>query len=269
MYTGVKDVQLTDQELADFYSGNLRYDLMLNEYLVLHDSTGKIVDKYKNENGKIVKVKYKPFESKVLGKIKARNDRQELFFDLLESGIPCICVTGSAGTGKSFVSMSYALKELDAGKYEKIVIVRNNAIVKDIDPIGATPGDEVEKMKFHCMWVADIVSDFYLDTLLNQKKLEMAYIGTLRSRSFSNSIILINESQNLTSNLARLIISRVGENSKIIWDFDTEQTDKNSYSKDNGMIALVEGLKGHQLVGMVELLEVERSEVAKLASLIK
>jgi PhoH-like ATPase len=242
---------------------------MLNEYLLIHDSEGKIIDKYKNEKGKIIKVKYKAFDSKILGKVKARNDRQELFFDLLESDIPCVCVSGPAGSGKSFVSTSYALKELDAGKFEKIVIIRNNAVVRDVDAIGATPGDEIAKMKFHCMWVADIVSDFYLDNLLNQNKIELAYIGTLRSRSFSNCLILVNESQNLTSNLARLVISRVGENSKIIWDFDVEQTDKNSYSKDNGMLALVEGLKGQPLVGMVELLDVERSEVAKLASLIK
>lgn len=269
MYTGVREITLKPEEFEEFYKGRLRYDLLQNEYLLLKDETGKIVDKYRYDNGKTIKVKYKTIESQLLAKIKPRNDRQELLFDMLESQIPVVCCLGQAGVGKSFIVTAYALKELQAGRYDKIVIIRNNVAVKDIENIGATPGDETQKMKFHCMWVADIVSEFFLNTMLEKGQIELAYAGTLRSRSFSNSLIIVNESQNFTTNLIKLVLSRVGENSRIFFDFDVEQTDKNSYSKDNGMIALVESLKGNPLVGVVELLEVERSAVAKLASLIK
>jgi PhoH-like ATPase len=90
----------------------------------------------------------------------------------------------------------------------------------------------------------------------------------MRSRSISDSYILCNEAQNLTADLVRMIISRVGENSRLIFDFDISQIDKKAFEKDNGMVALNESLKGNALFGSVELNEVERSEVAKLASLI-
>lgn len=268
MYTGILEQSLTDEDLGQFYNGQLRFDLKVNQYLVLKDKNGKILDKYKNENGKIIKVKYKVFESKLFEKIKPRNCNQELLMDLLDSSVPCVFIHGTAGTGKSYISTSYAVKEMELGHYEKIVIIRPNVTARDIPELGATPGDVTEKMRIHCAYIADIVSDFYLDSLLSQNKIELAYIGTLRSRSFNDCVVLVNECENLTPNLTKLILSRVGENSKIIWDGDIEQSDKNIYAKDNGMVALVNALTGHPLFGMVELVDVERSELAKMAALI-
>ena len=87
--------------------------------------------------------------------------------------------------------------------------------------------------------------------------------------SISNAIILCNESQNLNTELIKMIITRVGEGTQIIFDFDLTQIDHKSFEKDNGMIAMTDALQGNQLFGMVELDSIERSAVARLAELIR
>jgi predicted ribonuclease YlaK len=85
----------------------------------------------------------------------------------------------------------------------------------------------------------------------------------------SDSIILVSEAQNLTTSLIKTILFRVWENSTIIFDADLDQIDKKCFEKDNGIVGMVESLKGNKLFGMCELDVIERSEVAKLAGLIK
>jgi PhoH-like ATPase len=269
MYNGIKEVVLTDEELADFYSNKLKIDALQNQYVLIKDSQDIVVDKYRCDNSKLVKIKYRAIESQVLGKIKPRNVRQELLFDALDSPMPVICVTGPAGTGKSFISTAYALRELQNGKFNKFVVIKNHVSVQDIPELGALPGDVTEKLKSSCAFVADIISDFMFDSMLQGNKIEIGYLGNMRGRSLNECVVLVSEAQNLTTNLVKMIVSRIGENTKLIMDFDLEQIDKNAYSKDNGMMAMVESLKGNKLVGVIELLDVERSEVAKLASLIK
>jgi PhoH-like ATPase len=269
LYNGIKEVVVTDQELADFYSGTLRYELLLNQYLILINQDGDIVDKYKNENGKVVKVKYKAFDSQILGKLKARNQKQELLMDLLDSKTPLLSVTGIAGSGKTYLSTAHALQEVQKGNYEKIVILRNHVTMDGVPELGIVPGTATEKLMGSCAFIGDIISDFMFETFLQSGKMQIVYIGDMRSRSITNSYILCNEAQNLTISLVRAIITRVGEGSRLVFDFDLSQIDKKIYDKDNGMVAMNESLKGNELFGAVELDMIERSEVAKLASLIK
>jgi PhoH-like ATPase len=269
LYSGIHESILTDEELANFYSGSLHFDLLQNQYLILKNEKGDIVDKYKNENGKLVKVKYKSIENKLMNKIKARNSHQEILLDLLDSHPPVMCVIGKVGSGKSFISTAYALQEIDKGKYNKLVIIRNNLNVADVESIGAIPGDTLDKLKPFLAFISDIISDYGLELLLNQNKIEMVYLGTIRGRSLSDSFILVSECQNLTTNLVKTILSRVGENSVIVFDGDLDQIDKKVFEKDNGLVSMIESLKGHKLFGVCELVDIERSEVAKLAALIK
>ena len=104
---------------------------------------------------------------------------------------------------------------------------------------------------------------------LQQNKIQISYLGDMRSRSINNSIILCNESQNLNTELIKMIITRVGEDSRLILDFDLSQIDHKNFEKDNGMLAMLEGLQGNELFGAVELDRIERSAVARLAELIK
>jgi len=236
---------------------------------VLKNTEGDIVDKYRCSGGKPIKVKYKCFDTAILGKIKPRNQRQELFFDLLNSKIKVVSVSGEAGVGKTFVAMCYALQEVKLGHYEKIVVIRNNVALLNVPALGFLPGSALDKMKDSCAFISDIIGSYLFDSFLDQNKIEIVYLGTMRSRSLNNSIILCNESQNLSTDLVKMVVSRVGTNSKLIFDSDLSQIDKKVFEKDNGMIAMNESLAGNPLFGAVELEGVERSEVAKLAALIK
>lgn len=270
MYNGIKVVEFSDEELVDFYEGKLKVDALTNQYVLIKSkNSDTIVDKYKYDGCKFTKVKYKAFESVMLNKIKAKNYQQELFCDLLDSEVPVKCVIGVAGSGKSFLSTSFALQEIQRNKYNKFIIIRNNVSMAEIPEIGAIPGDTLDKLKPYLAFISDIITDYGLEMLLNQNKIEMAYLGTIRGRSLSDSIILVSEAQNLTTNLIKTIISRVGENSIIIFDADLDQIDRKSFEKDNGIISMAESLKGNKLFGMCEFDIIERSEVARLASLIK
>jgi PhoH-like ATPase len=268
LYNGLKIVTVTDQELADFYDKKLRFDLLVNQYLILQNEKGKILDKYKNDGKEIIKVKYHSFDSQLLGKIKPKNERQSLLCDLLDTKIPLLSISGIAGSGKTFCTTAHALQELQRGNYEKIVIIRNNTSMAGVSELGILPGDAIDKQKESCAYMGDIISDFYFDSLLSKGTIQIAYLGTLRSRSLNNSYILVNEAQNLDVGLVKMIVTRVGENSRLIFDFDLSQIDKKSFEKENGMMCLNESLQGHPLFGAMELDLIERSEVAKLANLI-
>jgi PhoH-like ATPase len=91
----------------------------------------------------------------------------------------------------------------------------------------------------------------------------------MRGRSISNSLVICSEAQNLTTELVKMIITRMGEGSRLFFDFDLCQIDNKVFSKDNGMSSMINSLQGHESFGMVTLDLVERSSLAKLASLIK
>lgn len=269
MYTGIKEVILTDEELADFYSDKLRFDLETNQYLLIKNSNKDIVDKFKFDGSKMVKIKFRAIESQILGKIKPRNIKQELFCDLLDSNIPVKVVSGIAGSGKTFLSTAWSLQEIQRGNYNKLIVIKNNVLVQNVTEIGALPGDANDKLRSNYAFISDIVSNDMFDVLMQQNRLEMAYLGTMRGRSLSESIVLVSEAQNLTTALVKMIVTRVGEKSTLIFDFDLDQIDKKAFNDNNGMLAITESLKGNPLFGMVEFDMIERSEVAKLAELIK
>ena len=270
MYNGIREVEVTEEELAQFYEGKIKYDLLPNQYLLLKLNGEYISTKYKlNKDGKVVEVRYKKIESPLMGPVKPRNLRQELYFDLLNSEIPLTLVSSEAGCGKTWVATCYALQELEKNRYDKILFLRNNIPIADVGELGIVPGDANEKLKGYFAYISDILNPFMFETYLAQGKIEIAWLGDMRGRNISKSIVICSESQNLTTPLVKMIISRMGEGTRLIFDFDLEQIDNKKYDKDNGMRSMVDCLAGHPMFGIVELIDVERSALARLASLIK
>ena len=175
---------------------------------------------------------------------------------------------GVTGSGKTFISTAHALQELQKGKYQRIVLIRNDVTVQNIKDVGSLPGSLIEKLRESVAYMGDIISDYMFDTLLQQNKITVAYLGTLRSRSISDSYVLNNESQNQDVEIMKMIVSRIGDNSRLVVDYDINQLDRKVFEKSNGVVAMSECLKGESLFGAVELQEVERSAVARLAQLI-
>jgi len=269
LYNGIRECEPPEEELAAFYEGKMKYDLFPNQYLLLKKD-GQVIDKYKADSEcKLSRLKIKTFDSPLMGKVKPRNLRQELYFDLLDSNIPLTLVSSEAGCGKTWVATCYALQELEKRKYDKILFLRNNIPISGVGELGLLPGDSNDKLKGYFAYISDILTPFMFERYLSTGQVEMAWLGDMRGRNISNSFVLCSESQNLTKSLVKMIISRMGEGTRLVFDFDLDQIDDKKYEKDNGMRSLIDSLAGNPMFGMVELLDVERSPLARLASLIK
>lgn len=218
-------------------------------------------------------LKYNPIRSDSVSshKIKPLNPEQCCLFDLLQNPhIPVKATLGGFGCGKSFLMLAQALQNIQEGKFDKMVFVRNNIEVKDTGEMAALPGNEVEKIFPFLMPIADHVGgkEALEDLILNQGLIEPIHLGYLRGRSIKNSIIFCDEAENLTKQQAQLLLGRVGEGSELYIAGDLKQIDRHIFEENNGLVALLNGLSGQELFGAVKLLKKERSAVARLADLL-
>jgi PhoH-like ATPase len=272
LYTGYKEVILSEYDMALHYECPInRWDLLDNQYLIIKNEDGEIVDKQKWIQGRGFKnISYKAVDSRYVGKVKPRNPYQELYMDLLQDKETKVkVVQGDYGTGKDYLALSNFLQMVEKGNYEKIIWIRNNIEAEGTKPIGFLPGSLTEKLSVYAEIVGDFVGDKVgFEMLLNSGKLELVHAGFLRGRDLRNSIIYCTEAQNMPSSLVKLILSRISEGSIAFFNGDTKQIDDRSFKSNNGMNLMIEKLSGNPLFGYVKLETCERSEVAKLVKLL-
>jgi PhoH-like ATPase len=273
IYTGFKEVALTDTEIACLYEfpNNNVHECLVNEYLIVKDSGGDVLDYFKWDGIRYCRVVQRYLDNQWMGKVKGKNPQQILAIDMLtDTNIGIKILTGRYGSGKDFLMASAALDMITKrGKYDKIVWIRNGYNVKNVSEIGFIPGSAFDKILPYVMPLADCIgSADGLDYLIKQEKVVVEHLGYIRGRSFSNSIIICSEAQNMTKELVQLLIGRVGEGSALFLNGDYKQTDSKIFDVNNGLIAAIERLKGHQKFGFVHLLKTERSDIAEMASLL-
>lgn len=272
MYNGYTEMELTNDQFDEIYStGKLKgYIFNENEYLLARNENGEIVDKFKYKDGKFKKVLFQTLNNRYLGKVKPRNPQQELVTDMLldeESKIKV--VRGVYGSGKDYLMLSAALQLIEKGKFDKIVFVRPNVSVKGLPDIGALPGTADEKLSWTLAPLYDKVGgEEGVAMMLHNKILESVPLLFIRGRSFENSIIYVTEGQNMTAEIAKLVIGRIGEGSELWINADTHQTDKKIFDDDNGVSKMIDRLKDNKLFAYVYMPKTERSSVAELATLL-
>lgn len=286
-YSGIKYIQY---ELdSNGYNENLDklistktpdFEMCENEFLVAN-STGFYLDKYGNkiqspicafiyQDGKLEQIDKQYLKNEYMGKISARNVEQECLIKLLKDGnISIILAAGTFGVGKSFLIVNYALQELEKGNINKIVYVPNNSFNADTREIGTLPGDLFEKESIHMGTLMDMIGPITVQEMVNREKIEIAPISTMRGRSFNNSIIIVNEAQNLTEDHIKLLIARCGDGTKIIFDGDIKQTDSQVFKNKSGL-KLLTNLKDSKIFGKifgtVKLKTIERSFTAQASA---
>lgn len=272
-YKGYKEIQMTDSDMALFYEGkyHIESDFVENEYLIIKNDDGKIVDKKCYQNGKFRNLYDRlSLNTAYFGRIHPRNLQQELAFDMLQDNTSKIkMLTGKFGVGKDFLMIAHALKEIEEGKADKIIWVRNNVEVKDTARIGFLPGSLYEKM---IPWLGPFIDHCGdmegVSRLMEEHKLEVVHLGFIRGRDFKNSIILSTEDENLTKEQFQLLIGRVGEGSQLWLNSDNKQRDKKVFEDSQGTEILIDKLKGNRNFGYIKLEKTERSEIAALADLL-
>lgn len=271
-YKGYVELELTEEGLADFYSNRAKYTSVLyeNQYLLIKNSDGEIVDKYCRQGDDLRQVKYNIIQNTYCGKIKPRNLQQELAMDMLiDKRSKIKLVQGVYGSGKDYLMLNQALSLIEKGKFQKIVFIRPNVTVANVPEIGYLKGTQEEKLAWTLGPFYDKVGgEDGVRLLIEQGKLELVPLLFIRGRSFDNSIIYVTEGQNITAEIAKLIISRIGDNSELWLNCDTHQVDKQIYEKDNGIEKMVSRLVGNPLFSYVYLPKTERSAVAELSTLL-
>lgn len=271
-YLGFRDVVMGEAELAAIYSDSSQnnYDCVQNEYIIMRDESGDVVDCVKWNGNEFVRVLQRKIDSKYGGKVKARNVQQQLAIDLLfDKDITVKMLAGKYGTGKDFLMCAAAIELLEKGVFDKIVYVRNNIEVKDSKPIGHLPGSHNDKLMPYTMVLSDHVGGVdSLQRLIDDGKIEIAHLGFIRGRDIKNSIVYCSEAENMTKEHFQLLLGRIGEGSALWVNGDCRQTDMDVFKNNSGMKIALERLKGHPKFGYVQLLKTERSETAAMADLL-
>ncbi|MDI3472714.1 MAG: PhoH-like ATPase [Thermotogaceae bacterium] len=241
-------------------------NLRPNEFVDIDGVYGRYIKSLE----KIVPIKYS-FKSQWWG-ISPRNREQLLAFELLmDDSVKLVTLIGPAGTGKTLLSITAGLvKVIDQKLYKKLVVTK--PIVPVGKEIGFLPGDVEEKM---LPWVQPIFDnleflfgskDFSPRDFLKKGVVEVVALSLLRGRSIPDQFIIIDEAQNLTPHEVKTIITRVGENSKIILTGDPSQID-NPYldSMSNGLVYVAKRFYNEPISGHLSLVKGERSELASRA----
>ena len=268
---GCIEIELSEEKLAAFYNNKELYaelfNLKENQYLLIKDSTGEVVDRYCYQNGELRQVMFVKLGGAFTGTIKPRNPEQVCLFDMLKDKTSKVkLVTGRFGSGKTLAMVYAALELIEKGKFDRIVWVRNNVAVKDAPEIGFLPGDDFTKLKpFLGPFLDHAGGEEGVKKLLDEDKLWVIPLGHLRGRSLKNCILLCSECENFTKEHLQLLMSRIDEGSQLWLDGDLKQRDKLIFEKSAGIEKMVSRLTGKKLFAYVHLKKAERSEVAALA----
>ena len=268
---GCIEIELNEEKLAAFYNNKELYaelfNLKENQYLLIKDNTGEVVDRYCYQNGELRQVMFMRLGGAFTGTIKPRNPEQVCLFDMLKDKTSKVkLVTGRFGSGKTLAMVYAALELIEKGKFDRIVWVRNNVAVKDAPEIGFLPGDDFAKLKpFLGPFLDHAGGEEGVKKLLDEDKLWVIPLGHLRGRSLKNCILLCSECENFTKEHLQLLMGRIDEGSQLWLDGDLKQRDKLIFEKSAGIEKMVSRLTGKKLFAYVHLKKAERSEVAALA----
>ena len=273
---------------GDEYIENYKFERYPNEFIILHDAS----DWQKTLLGRINKtttaINYLRYDKERPYGIKPRNVTQTFMIEALMDSCedtPLVLIKGPAGTAKTFMSLAIALERLvnfnNPDKYRQLLMCRPNQLMED--DIGYLPGTEKEKIEPLFRSSIDALSILVdsdeehrydnerelqgkIDELFDRKIIDTQSIGYLRGRSIEQTLILVDEAQNISTNTAKSIISRAGRGSKIIVCGDPQQID-NQYldSRQNGISYLCEKMKYSPLCSVIttEEKDVVRSPLAK------
>ena len=273
LYKGYQELIMDEEHLSQFYANPKEYCANLlrlnpNEYILLQDLSGTTIDVYKNSPEGPIAVRYPTINSRITGILKPRNIKQKVAMALLQdAAVGVKLLRGVYGSGKDYLMLSQALHDIEVGKFQKLVFIRPNVSIKDVPDIGYLKGDAYEKLSWTLGPFYDKVGGAEgVEYLIAQGELELVPLPFIRGRSFENSIVYVCEGQNITSEIAKLLISRVGEGSELWINADTHQTDNKIYDRDNGIIKMIDRLKDDPLFGMVYLDKTERGPIANLAN---
>jgi PhoH-like ATPase len=205
--------------------------------------------------------------------LHGRSAEQRVALDLLlDPDIGIISLGGRAGTGKSALALSAGLDAvLEKRLHKKVVIFRPLYAVGGQE-LGYLPGTENEKMSPWAQAVFDtlgaLVSQQVIDEVVERGLIEVLPLTHIRGRSLHDSFVIVDEAQSLERGVLLTVLSRIGQGSRVVLTHDIAQRDNLRVGRHDGVVAVVESLKGHPLFAHITLTRSERSQIAALVTVL-
>jgi PhoH-like ATPase len=203
--------------------------------------------------------------------IRGRSAEQRVALDLLlDPDVGIVSLGGRAGTGKSALALCAGLESVMERRQHKKVVVFRPLFAVGGQELGYLPGSESEKMQPWAQAVHDtlgaLTSSDVIDEVLDRGMLEVLPLTHIRGRSLHDAFVIVDEAQSLERNVLLTVLSRIGANSRVVLTHDVAQRDNLRVGRHDGVVAVVEKLKGHPLFAHVTLTRSERSPIAALVT---
>jgi PhoH-like ATPase len=270
-WTGLDEITLGSEQMADLYENEwmktaLVADLPANTGLIIHSDRGSALGRVTGDGSfKLVRG-----DRDVFG-LHGRSAEQRLAIDmLLDPEVGILSLGGRAGTGKSALALCAGLEAvLERQQHKKIMVFRPLYAVGGQE-LGYLPGDQGEKMNPWGQAVFDtlgaLVSQNVLDEVQDRGILEVLPLTHIRGRSLHDAFVIVDEAQSLERNVLLTVLSRIGQNSRVVLTHDVAQRDNLRVGRHDGVASVIETLKGHPLFGHITLTRSERSAIAALVT---
>ncbi|ADG89787.1 ATP-binding protein [Thermobispora bispora] len=270
-WTGMAELQVTDDDLRMLFEhGTIELaearDLPCHTGLRLLSTRGSALGRVTPDKS----VRLVRGDREVFG-LRGRSAEQRIALDLLmDPEIGIVSIGGRAGTGKSALALCAGLEAvLERRQHRKIIVFRPLYAVGGQE-LGYLPGTENDKMGPWAQAVYDtlgaVTSPEVIEEVLDRGMLEVLPLTHIRGRSLHDAFVIVDEAQSLERGVLLTVLSRIGSNSRVVLTHDVAQRDNLRVGRHDGVVAVVEKLKGHPLFAHITLTRSERSPIAALVT---
>ena len=270
-WTGMAELEIAGIDLDALYEAGVSdieaaRGLPCHTGLVLHSERGSGLGRVTADKS----VRLVRGDREVFG-LRGRSAEQRIALDLLmDEDVGIVSLGGRAGTGKSALALCAGLEAvLERRKYQKVIVFRPLYAVGGQD-LGYLPGTEAEKMNPWSQAVYDTLGALttvdVVEEVADRGMLEVLPLTHIRGRSLHDAFVVVDEAQSLERNVLLTVLSRIGTNSRVVLTHDVGQRDNLRVGRHDGVVAVVEKLKGHPLFAHVTLTRSERSPIAALVT---
>ncbi len=270
-WTGIAEIAMGADEMAELYDAETMKsktvkDMPVNTSLVISSERGSALGRVTSP-GVISLVR----GDRDLFGLNGRSAEQRLAIDvLLDPTIGIVSLGGRAGTGKSALALCAGLEAvLERQLHRKIMVFRPLYAVGGQD-LGYLPGDATEKMN---PWaeatfdtLSSVVSHNVVEEIMERGLLEVLPLTHIRGRSLHDAFVIVDEAQSLERNVLLTMLSRIGQNSRVVLTHDVAQRDNLRVGRHDGVASVIEALKGQSLFAHLTLMRSERSAIAALVT---
>jgi PhoH-like ATPase len=270
-WTGIEEINVSHSVIDDLYASDFAdhesaHQLPVHTGIVLHSEKGSALARVTADK----RLKLVRGDRQAFG-LHGRSAEQRIALDLLlDESIGIVSLGGRAGTGKSALALCAGLEAVMEKRVHKKVVIFRPLYPVGGQELGYLPGSEGEKMSPWAQAVFDtlgaLVSQPVIDEIIDRGLIEVLPLTHIRGRSLHDSFVIVDEAQSLERGVLLTVLSRIGQASRVILTHDVAQRDNLRVGRHDGVVAVVETLKGHELFAHVTLTRSERSPIAALVT---